>query len=127
MLTIERYEQGTGRLIETFAAPGEPPAADDVRAEAQRRMMARLGARDPAHLDLIISNGVREQGRLQAIRTGIPGLVAAREWTAEETARARTLWAADVAIEAIRAASNAMEQSPPPDYAADSHWPSAAA
>jgi hypothetical protein len=57
------------------------------------------------------------------IRTGIPGLAAPRDWTAEDTARAQVLWAADVAIEAIRSASNAMEQSPPDDYAADRHWP----
>ena len=123
MLTIERYEQGTGRLVETVAAESLPASAEDVRAEAQRRMIARLGARDVAHLEVIISNGVREQGRLQAIRTGIPGLAAPRDWTAEETARAQVLWAADVAIEAIRSASNAMEQSPPDDYAADLHWP----
>lgn len=127
MLSIERYEQGTGRLIETIAAETTPPTADNVRAEAQRRMMARLGARDAAHLELIISNGVREQARLQAIRTGIPGLVAARDWTAEETARAQVLWAADVAIEAIRSASNAMESNPPDDYTEDARWPSAPA
>lgn len=90
-------------------------------------MQALVGARDGDHLAIIISNGVREQGRLQAIRTGIPDVAAAREWTREEAARAADLWAFDQAIEAIRAASNAMEVAPPADFAADARWPSATA
>ena len=101
-----------------------PPAtADDVRAECQRRMMLLLGARDADHLDRIISNGQREANRLNTIRTGIPGVVAAREWTQPETVRAATLWGADAAIEALRNVSNVLEISLPADYAADSHWP----
>ncbi len=110
-------------VVTTVEVADQAPTADDVRAEAQRRMMQRVGARSAAHLDVIIANGMREQGRLLAVRTGIPGLVAARAWTVEETARAQVLWAADQAIEAIRAASNAMEPTPPADFADDACWP----
>lgn len=100
-----------------------PVTAGEVRAEAQRRMLLLLGARDPEHLAVLISNGLREQGRLQAARMGVPGVVAARDLTPEETERAQVLWAADVAIEAIRAASNAMESDPPSDFDDDARWP----
>lgn len=99
------------------------PEADDVRREAKRRMIALFDARDPDHLNVLISNAVREQGRLQAVLSGIPGVSAPRAWTEEEAARARYLWAADNALEAIRAASNLLEPSPPADYADDKHWP----
>lgn len=112
-----------GKVIRIEDLPEPDPNAEDVREEAQRRMLQLVGARNAAHLETIISNGLREQGRLQAIRTGIPGLISAREWTAEETARAQALWAADQAIEAIRAASNTMETSPPIDFMDDARWP----
>lgn len=90
--------------------------ASAVRAEAQRRMMLATGARDAAHLSVIVSNAQREAIRLLRIRDD-------RAWTPEETARAAYLEAADAAIEAIRNASNAMEPAPPADFANDSHWP----
>lgn len=111
-----------GTVIADPEAPA--PTADDVRAEASRRMQALVGARDADHLAIIIANGTREQGRLQATRTGIPGVIAPREWTEAEATRAGELWAFDAAIEAIRAASNVMEPDPPADYASDARWPS---
>jgi hypothetical protein len=109
----------------TIASPPVPaPTAADVRAEASRRMQALVGARDADHLAIVIANGTREQGRLQAIRTGIPGVIEPREWTEPEASRAAALWAFDAALEAIRAASNAMEPDPPADYASDARWPS---
>lgn len=103
--------------------PAPAPTADDVRAEASRRMQALVGARNADHLAIIVANGTREQGRLQAIRTGIPGVIAPREWTEAEATRAGELWAFDAAIEAIRAASNVMEPDPPTDYTSDARWP----
>lgn len=100
-------------------------SALDVRVEASRRMQALVGARDADHLTVIISNGVREQGRLQAVRVGIPGLAEPRAWTEDEAARAAALWNFDRAIEAIRAASNAMEPAPPADYRDDARWQTA--
>lgn len=98
------------------------PTADDVRAEASRRMQVMFGARDANHLSQIIQNGQREAERLNNIRNGIPGVLMARSWTDEEVTRAAELWAADAAIETIRAASNTMEINPPSDYTDDSHW-----
>lgn len=103
--------------------PPDPPSADGVRAEAQMRMQRLLGARDAAHLGVIISNAQRESARLYAIKLGVPGVASAREWTPAEGLRAAQLHGADAAIEAIRAASNAMELNPPADFAADTRWP----
>lgn len=96
--------------------PPPPPSADDVRAEASRRMRLMLGARDDEHKSRIIVNGTREATRLLRVRLD-------RVWTTEEAARAADLEAMDQAIEAIRAASNVMEAAPPADYASDERWP----
>jgi hypothetical protein len=104
----------TGQVTHVdYADP--PPTAADVRAEAQRRLMVLTGARDAAHLDIIVSNGTREAVRL--LRKSAKG------WSGEETRRAAALEAVDAAIEAIRAASNRLEPAPPADYADDVHWP----
>lgn len=97
--------------------PPPPPSATDVRIEASRRMQALVGARSPAHLDIIISNGTREAVRLLRIGTA--------NWSTEEAARAAALEAVDAGIEAIRSASNALEvMNPvPAGYAADVYWP----
>lgn len=105
------------------AAPEATPA-QMVRDEAARRMRGMFGARDDAHLSQIIQNAQRESVRLYAIRVGIPGVAAPREWTADEALRAAQLYGADAAIEAIRAASNAMETDPPADFASNARWPS---
>ena len=91
------------------------PTADDVRTEASRRMQALVGARDARHLELIITNGTREAVRLLRQRNEKP-------WSKIDTARADNLAAVDQAIEAIRAASNALEAEPPVDFADDRHW-----
>lgn len=91
--------------------------ADAVRAEASRRLQIMFGARNDAHLNMIISNATREAVRLQNIK------LAGQEWTTEQATRAAQLVAADAAVEAVRAASNAMEPNPPADYADDRHWP----
>jgi hypothetical protein len=94
----------------------DPVTAADVRAEASRRMQSMFGARDGAHLEQKIANASREAIRLLRIK-------ADRAWTAEEAGAAAALEGADALVEAIRAASNAMEASPPADYADDAHWP----
>lgn len=107
----------------TVAAPIAPLlTATDVRLEASRRMQLLVNARDAAHLEQIIANGNREAIRLQNIR--LEFLAGdGPDWTAEQTARAAQLKQFDIAIEAIRAASNVMEPDPPADYADNSHWP----
>jgi hypothetical protein len=97
--------------------PPGPISADDIRAEASRRLQRLLGARDGAHLDIIIANGTREAVRLLR-------LAAERPWTDYEAQRAAELQQVDAAIEAIRAASNAMEADPPKDYTSSLRWPS---
>ena len=103
----------SGTIIVAYAPP--PVTADDVRREASRRMQAVVGARDAAHLSVIIANGSRESIRL--LRKG------ADNWSADEVTRAAILGQVDSIFEAIRAASDAMEASPPADYRANSRWP----
>lgn len=100
-------------------SPQRPATAADVRAECSRRMQAAAGARDEAHLSILISNGIREAQALQNQR-----LVQGRPWTAPQTRRAAELARASDLLDQIRAASNAMEPSPPADFANDRHWPS---
>ena len=103
----------------SFSPPAPTVNADDIRAEASRRMIALLGARDVKHLEVIITNGLREAARLLQKEVGGVAL------TPEEAARKAALSQVDAAIEAIRTASNVLEaMSPiPADYAADSRWP----
>lgn len=110
---------GLGWRLEkgVFLPPDAPhPTAEDVRSEASRRLQQLLGARDAAHLEILVANGTREAVRLLRIKS-------ARAWTEEEAARAATLEAVDRRIEDIRAASNILEPCPPADYQRDSHWP----
>lgn len=95
-----------------YVPPG--PSADDVRAEASRRMQLIVGARDAAHLEIVIANASREAIRL--LRIG------AANWTEAQAARAGQLETVDAMIEHIRARSNALEPAPPADYADDRHW-----
>ncbi len=99
----------------------EPISPDLVRAEAARRMRELLGARDEKHLDIIITNGLREAARL------LQKEVAGERLTEEERARQKQLKQIDAAIEAIRAASNRLEamEPIPDDYADDKYWPAA--
>jgi hypothetical protein len=106
------------------------PTAADVRAEASRRMQVAFGARDADHLAIILANATREVARLNQIKVGVPHpsggwLVQPREWDGPERLRLAQLHAADGALEAIRAASNALEAASPipADYAADRRWP----
>ena len=92
------------------------PTTDDVRREAQRRIMALLGARDGRHLEVLISNGSREAIRL--LRKG------SDNWTSNETVRAATLEQVDKAIESIRAKSNMLEamEEIPMKFANAKYW-----
>ncbi|MCH9806959.1 MAG: hypothetical protein K0U74_04440 [Alphaproteobacteria bacterium] len=110
---IGRTQAQADAALAAYAPPA--PTADDVRAEASRRMQALVGARDAGHLEIIVTNATREAIRL--LRKGTAN------WTTAEATRAAELEAIDTAIEAIRAASNAMEASPPTDFADDSYWP----
>ena len=106
----------SGAAIADYASP--MPTVDDVRAEAQRRIIALVGARDAAHLEIIITNGLREAARL--LQKEVDGVVL----TVDEQTRKTLLAHVDMAIEAIRTASNVLEvMDPVPlDFADDAHW-----
>jgi len=105
------------RIGDWIAGPPASPATTPmaVRAEAERRMMTLLGARDATHLGILVVNVTREMVRLLLKGGG--------NWSEEESDRARKLKVLDEAIEAIRAASNAMEADLPADYQNDVRWP----
>lgn len=111
------------------------PRIEQVRDHAARQMREFTGARDDAHLSIIIANASREAIRLQQVRVGTPHPLTAgawiappRDWTQEEMLRVAELAAADAHIEAIRDASNALEAMHPdpgiPDDFRDlKYWP----
>ena len=104
----------------------EPVTADDVRAEAQRRLMALFGARSPEHLQIVISNGVADAVELQEIKLAhIQNPTANADWTLEQATRAAQLATYKTLKDTVRAASDVMEANPPADYKDDSHWPTA--
>lgn len=91
--------------------------ASDVRAEAQRRIVARTGS-DHLEASLVKQmNALARAGELTDKRAQGVALSDAEE---AEAAALRVL--ADD-IKAIRAASNAMESDPPEDFAVDHRWP----
>lgn len=110
-----------GVSIGSFVPPA--PTADDVRAEASRRMQTLVGARNAGHLAVILSNASREAIRLQNLRLSyLSGEPNSRDWTEAEIARAAELKIVDAMLEDIRAASNVLEVSLPDDFANDSYW-----
>lgn len=115
-------EERLDLVLRRYGLPSPVITADDVRAEASRRMQALVGARDADHLAVIINNNNREAIQLQEKR--LEFLVGdGPELTADQTARVLALKAFDQALEAIRSASNALEPDPPADYTDDKHWP----
>lgn len=113
------YQQiiSSGQTILPYDEP--TPTPDDVRAEAQRRMIALIGARDANNLAIKIQNALRETARL--LEKEVSGVAL----TPQEKTRKQTLMTMDAAIEAIRAASNTLEAMTPvpADYTNDSRWP----
>lgn len=95
------------------------PTINDVRSEAQRRIIALVGARDATDLGIKIQNALRETARL--LEKEVSGVAL----TPQEKTRKQTLMTMDAAIEAIRAASNTLEAMTPvpADYTNDSRWP----
>jgi hypothetical protein len=90
-----------------------------VRAEAQRRIIAMMAARDFEHCILKQLNANMRANELNDKRTSGYTL------TAEEEAEAALLRAMAAAIKAVREASNILEamETIPSDFDADSRWP----
>lgn len=101
--------------IEQVLSELSAPTADDVRAEAARRIRALVGARDTAHLEIVLSNLTREHVRLLSIDEGLR--------TRKQITRMAQLARIDEEIEAIRKVSNEMEDAPGLDFADPVHWP----
>lgn len=93
-----------------------PVTSDDVRAEAQRRIIALCGARDFSGCLIKQLNAAMRATELVNKRASGGTL------TDAETVEAAALQAMADGIKAIRAKSNILEVSMPPDFAADVHW-----
>lgn len=98
----------SGTPIAAFQAP--PPTADDVRAEARRRILAVY----PDWKQLNMNARATELTSIE-MRQG--------SLTPEEETERGALEAAWQWIKSVRAASNAMEADPPADFADDANWP----
>ena len=85
------------------------PTADDVRAEAYRRITDFMP-------DWRQRNALARSQELQELREE-------RALTVDEDAEAQTIHAAWEWIKSVRAASNILEPDPPADYRDDIHWP----
>lgn len=96
---------------------GIPITANDVRYEAQRRIMALVGAQD------INACIVKQLNALMRATELSNKQASGATWTEGESAEAAFLQSMADAIKAIRAASNVMEPDPPIDYVDDIHWP----
>lgn len=94
----------------------DAPSVDDVRAEAQRRIIALVGASDITSCLIKQLNANMRANELNDYRHD-------RELTAEENAEAKMLRVLAEMIKAIRAASNAFAEPIPTDYRDDKFWP----
>lgn len=96
----------------------DPPAptANDVRTEAQRRIIALVGAQD-------LTGCLIKQLNANMRANELNDIMHSRELTAEEAAEATALRSLATQIKAIRAASNVLEPNPPTDYADNKYWP----
>lgn len=107
------------RLLSSHGLTSPLVTADDIRAEAQRRIIALTGASD---LDTCM---IRQLNALMRAAELTNKRVAGLALTDDEEEEAAALQALADAIKAIRAASNAMEASPPDDYLDAARWPAA--
>lgn len=93
------------------------PTSDEVRTEAQRRIIVLTGTHD-------IIGCLTKQHNAQMRATELTLIKASGgEWTAEQAAEAAALQALADKIKAIRAASNVLEPNPPQDYTDEKYWP----
>lgn len=112
-IAITVVEADRVRVVRSYPAV----VADDVRAEAQRRIIALTGA---TSLDGCL---IKQLNALMRGTELVNKRASGGTLTAEEEAEAAALQAMADAVKAIRAASNAMESNPPSDYASDERWP----
>ncbi len=106
----QRYQDG--QVVESVE---EPASAADVKAEAQRRIMALVGA---ATMEACLIKQLNAS--MRAIE--LSDARQARALTTAEEAEASALRSMAAAIKAIRAASDMIEQSPPIEVSTDPRW-----
>ena len=116
-LTRIASEDELSDVLRPHGLRGPVVTADDVRAEAQRRIVSLTGAADLTSCLIKQLNANMRANELNDKR------VSGGSLTAGEETEAAALRALADAIKAIRAASNAMEDTPPADYAANNRWP----
>lgn len=116
--TKVRNEAELDEVLRRFGLPSPFVTAADVKAEAQRRIVALVGARDLTDCLVKQLNANMRANELNDIRHS-------RELTAFEQMEAEALRNVALAVKAIRAASNVLEAFPeiPRDFASDGHWP----
>jgi hypothetical protein len=111
-------EQTLSEVLRPYGLRGPYISADDVRTEAQRRIIALTGTTDIVGCLIKQHNAQMRATELTLIKaTG-------GTWTAEQAAEAAALQGMANAIKAIRAASNVLEATLPANYEEDIHWPS---
>lgn len=110
-------EQELSDVLKPYGLRGPAASIDDVRAEAQRRIIALTGTQD-------IIGCLIKQHNAQMRATELT-LIQAQggTWTEEQAAEATALQSLALQIKAIRAASNVLEPNPPADYDDDRYWP----
>lgn len=101
----------------SFSKPLPPtPTADDIRAEAQRRIVTLTGARD------LQSSMAKQLNALMRATELTNAKASGVTLSPEEEAEAAALQAIADRIKVIRAASNRLEASLPVDFRDDRHW-----
>ncbi len=110
-------EQELSDVLRQYGLRGPAVSIDDVRAEAQRRIITLTGTQD-------IIGCLIKQHNAQMRATELT-LIQAQggTWTPEQAAEAAALQSLALQIKAIRAASNVLEPNPPQDYTDDKYWP----
>ena len=103
------YNNGT---LSPPVTPPPPTTIEDIKNEAQRRIIALVGAPTLDRCFAKQLNALMRASELNAKET----------WTPAEEAEAAQLQAMADAIKAIRAKSNDLELTLPSDFYNDSHW-----
>lgn len=115
-LTRIDTEENLTDVLRQYGLRGPYVNANDVRTEAQRRIIALVGATDLQTCLIKQLNANMRANELNDIQHS-------RELTPEEAAEADALRSLATQIKSIRAASNVLEPNPPADYADSKYWP----
>ncbi|MGE5266094.1 MAG: hypothetical protein ACM3L9_01895 [Deltaproteobacteria bacterium] len=108
-------EEELSEVLRRYGMQGPYISADDIRAEAQRRIIALVGASDLQSCIIKQLNANMRANELNDLRH-------TRPLTKEETTEEEALRQLAANIKAIRARSNTLELAPPADFIADQHW-----